>query len=241
LHNKIYKVRLLLRILSIWGQRFHIEISQDTLLKTISGKRKFDSVVVVEYLSTKKEVRLLKVVSKKVNVILLSKLTEKNPEVESVVSATLRLPMFRNEMVNGLSKEAPLEEDKAEQRILIVDDDPSLPFILSHFLKRVGITPSLANNCDDALASIKSDEFDLVFMDCIMPGKDGFETTKLIRSHEDKLKLQGALGKPLTIIGNRSLTGAEEIDRCIASGMDAILNKAYKNDKIIELLNRYKV
>jgi CheY-like chemotaxis protein len=215
--------------------------SQDKLLKILSGKQPFDSVVFIENLSSKNEIQLLKAASKKVNVVLLSKLTVKNTAVEDIVSSTVRLPMFRNEMLQALSKEAPIKEAETELRILIVDDDPSQQFILSHFLKRVGITPSVANNCEDALASIKENDFDLIFMDCIMPGTDGFETTKLIRSHEDKLQHLGELDKPLTIIGNTSLTSADEIDKCISSGMDAILNKPYKNDKIIELLNRYKV
>jgi CheY-like chemotaxis protein len=99
---------------------------------------------------------------------------------------------------------------------------------------------TFANDGDSALTLIKDNAFDLVFMDCIMPEKDGFETTVLIREYEETLKLNGELEKELTIIGNTSLTAPSEIDKCIQSGMDTVLNKPYKKEKLLELLERYK-
>lgn len=214
--------------------------SDDELMKKVSKDAKFDFVIISDYFLKNKA--LVKVVATKTNgkIILLSNLNNTAKVASKSVGDVLNIPLYQSKLLATLSDKNAVEEAEAKVlSVLVVDDDPSQQFILSHFLKRVGIVPELANDCDTALKMVKKNDYDLVFMDCIMPGKDGFETTDLIREYEASLKHDGKLEKPLTIIGNTSLTAASEIDKCIQAGMDAVLNKPYKNDKILELLTRY--
>ncbi len=214
--------------------------SDDELLKMVSTDETFDFVFVSDdFLENK---MLISILQKKIKakMMVLSDLNDKVVADDSI-GEIINLPLYLSKLLVVLANKEETEDDEEEvKKVLIVDDDPSQQFILSHFLKRVGIVPTLANDCDTALALIKDNSFDLVFMDCIMPEKDGFETTVLIREYEETLKLNGELEKELTIIGNTSLTAPSEIDKCIQSGMDTVLNKPYKKEKLLELLERYK-
>ena len=57
--------------------------------------------------------------------------------------------------------------------ILIVDDEPNLRTTLSHILQRDGYIVTTAGDADEAHEKLKSDQFDLVFLDIKMPKKSG--------------------------------------------------------------------
>ena len=68
------------------------------------------------------------------------------------------------------------------EKILIVDDDPTNVEILYLFLQDKGFQIAVANNGERAYKVALSFKPDLVLMDVLMPGWDGFETTKVFKS-----------------------------------------------------------
>ena len=66
------------------------------------------------------------------------------------------------------------------QKILIVDDSPTERFYLSDILFRNGFTVSVAENGEEALQKIHADKPDLILMDVVMPGANGFQITRSI-------------------------------------------------------------
>ena len=71
-------------------------------------------------------------------------------------------------------------------RILVVDDEPRIADILVLIFQRDGYTASAVYNGKDALARIAADPPSLVIADVVMPGLDGIELAKRIRSsHPD--------------------------------------------------------
>ncbi|HEY0491705.1 MAG TPA: response regulator [Telluria sp.] len=68
----------------------------------------------------------------------------------------------------------------AIQKILIVDDSPTERYYLSDILVRNGFTVTTAENGEDALAKIKADKPELILMDVVMPGANGFQVTRAI-------------------------------------------------------------
>lgn len=68
----------------------------------------------------------------------------------------------------------------AIQKILVVDDSPTERYFLSDVLTKNGFTVSTAENGEDALAKIKSDKPQLILMDIVMPGQNGFQVTRAI-------------------------------------------------------------
>lgn len=66
------------------------------------------------------------------------------------------------------------------QHILIVDDSPTERQFLSDLLTRNGYTVSTADNAEAALLQIRSSPPQLVLMDVVMPGQNGFHATREI-------------------------------------------------------------
>jgi len=61
-------------------------------------------------------------------------------------------------------------------RILVVDDDDQVRTLLQHMLERLGHEVVAATNGNEALRLYKQAPTDMIFMDLIMPGKEGIET-----------------------------------------------------------------
>jgi len=67
------------------------------------------------------------------------------------------------------------------ERILVVDDDLELSEQVSSYLCQQGLDVSKAVDGNQALATLSSERFDLVLLDVIMPGLDGFSVCRKIR------------------------------------------------------------
>ncbi|MBV7537369.1 response regulator [Duganella sp. sic0402] len=68
----------------------------------------------------------------------------------------------------------------AIQRILIVDDSPTERYYLSDILSKNGYNVSVAESGEEALAKIKQEKPQLILMDVVMPGANGFQVTRSI-------------------------------------------------------------
>ena len=66
------------------------------------------------------------------------------------------------------------------RKILIVEDSRTELYFLSDLLHKNGYIVSTAENGDQALAALAADRPDLVLMDIVMPGQNGFQLTRQI-------------------------------------------------------------
>jgi two-component system phosphate regulon response regulator OmpR len=66
-------------------------------------------------------------------------------------------------------------------RVLVIDDDRKLCGLLSVYLGGSGFEVLTANDADDGLRLLRSDSPDIVVLDVMLPGKDGFEVCRTIR------------------------------------------------------------
>lgn len=67
-------------------------------------------------------------------------------------------------------------------RILVVDDEPSITEFVSYNLRKEGYAVAVATDGDAALALAKSEPFDLVVLDVMLPGIDGYEVCRRLRA-----------------------------------------------------------
>lgn len=70
-------------------------------------------------------------------------------------------------------------------RILIVDDSPTEVFALTRMLEEHGHEAFSAGNAEEGLSKVKGVKPDLILMDVVMPGMNGFQATRSLSKDPD--------------------------------------------------------
>jgi CheY-like chemotaxis protein len=115
-------------------------------------------------------------------------------------------------------------------RVLVVEYDSVNRQMIDLFLKKMSITPRFARDGEIAISTATSETFDVVLMDCQLPGIDGMEATRQIRP-----KLGG---KPLKIIALTANASTHVRGACLAAGIDNFLRKPDRFELLAEVLSR---
>lgn len=84
-------------------------------------------------------------------------------------------------------------------RILIVDDSPTDVRVLSVMLERAGFQTLSAGTAEEGVARARSDRPDLILMDVIMPGTNGFQATRILSRDPDTSSI------PVIIVTTKSM------------------------------------
>jgi signal transduction histidine kinase/CheY-like chemotaxis protein len=116
------------------------------------------------------------------------------------------------------SLEALREAVKTPMRVLLVEDNAVNARVGAALLSRAGCDVDIARDGAEAVAKLRPGEHKLVFMDCFMPGMDGYEATRRIRAAEPP-------GVRTPIIALTAAAMAEEKQRAFVAGMDDYLTK----------------
>jgi two-component system, OmpR family, response regulator len=85
-----------------------------------------------------------------------------------------------------------------EARLLVVDDEPNILELLSASLRFAGFDVATATNGNDALRVAASYQPDLVVLDVMMPGLDGFEVVRRMRKDEQRVPVLFLTAKDAT-------------------------------------------
>jgi CheY-like chemotaxis protein len=107
------------------------------------------------------------------------------------------------------------------KNVLIAEDDHLLGTLLKETLEAHDAHVTIAKNGADALKIVAKDDVDLLLLDLLMPGTDGFAVLEKI--HTDHKKL------PVVIISNLSDNRSRE--RCKSLGCKAYLVKSDLDDE----------
>jgi len=102
-------------------------------------------------------------------------------------------------------------------RVLLVDDIEINLIVASAVLEDYGITPELAGSGKRALALVEQNEYDIIFMDHMMPEMDGIETTQCIRA------LPNGKAVPIVALTANAVTGARKL--FVERGLNDFLSK----------------
>jgi signal transduction histidine kinase len=116
-------------------------------------------------------------------------------------------------------------------RVLVVEDDSVNRQVIELFLKKMRVAPKFAHDGEAAIRLAAAETFDVILMDCQLPGIDGMETTRRIRK-----KLEG--GRPLKIIALTANSSRTIRDACLAAGMDDFLTKPVRLEFLVDVLQR---
>ncbi len=116
--------------------------------------------------------------------------------------------------------------------VLLVEDNPINGLVGRKMLERLGCTVQLVTDGEQAVAVVQESPPDIVLMDCHMPVMDGWAATRAIRHLE---ATEGRSGR-LPVIAQTASCMADEVARCHAVGMDAVLPKPLELDRLRSLL-----
>ncbi|ETX03150.1 MAG: hypothetical protein ETSY2_34060 [Candidatus Entotheonella gemina] len=102
-----------------------------------------------------------------------------------------------------------------DAHLLLAEDSPVNQEVATHMLKVMGCRVTSVVNGQEACEAVRHTRYDLVLMDCQMPGMDGFSATRAIRQH---LADTGGDHLPIIALTAYAMTGDRE--RCLEAGMD---------------------
>ena len=123
---------------------------------------------------------------------------------------------------------------KGRFRILLAEDNPINQTVALKTLERLGYAADVVATGDEVLRAVADVAYDLVLMDCQMPGMDGFEATRRIRRSE------GSASNPrVPIVAMTAHAMAGDRDRCLAAGMDDYLCKPFRPRELGAVLDRW--
>ncbi len=111
------------------------------------------------------------------------------------------------------------------RHILLVEDNPLGQRATKMMLEQLGHRVDVVEDGITAIVAVERNRYDLVLMDCHLPGLDGFEATRRIRA------LPGTTGR-IPIVACTASVLAVERQRCIDVGMNDVLNKPLSFDSL---------
>jgi CheY-like chemotaxis protein len=114
------------------------------------------------------------------------------------------------------------------KKILVVDDDELVLIALEELLKPCGYEVSTALNGQAALEKVGEEKFDLMMVDIIMPGIDGFELCRKIREIE--------LYRTVPIIILTAKSSKEDTQKGIDAGANLFLPKPISPQRLLDLV-----
>jgi CheY-like chemotaxis protein len=107
--------------------------------------------------------------------------------------------------------------------ILLVEDNPVNQQVALHSLRKLGYAVQIAADGFAAVSAFSQGRFDLILMDCHMPGMDGMAATRKIRE-------LGGAGRTIPILALTADVFQTERDCCLASGMNDFLSKPIRSE-----------
>jgi len=121
-------------------------------------------------------------------------------------------------------------------RVLLVEDNVVNQKVARRFLERMGCEVTVAENGLEAVLAFERSSFRLILMDVQMPIMDGLTATRTIRDLESDSKGTRAHTPIVALTANAM---ADQLERCLEAGMDALLTKPLNVQQLEEMLVRF--
>src|SRR5262249_24944320 len=115
-------------------------------------------------------------------------------------------------------------------RVLVVEDNEVNLKIAVHLCRKLGVKPDVATSGEEALEKTARDAYDLLILDCQMPGTDGYAVSRTLRARRGHQPIILALTAS-AMAGDREL--------CLAAGMDDYITKPVTLGALRSVLTRH--
>jgi CheY-like chemotaxis protein len=142
------------------------------------------------------------------------------------------VPVPTNKLDPSLAARLPL-------RVLLCDDNVINQKVGSRVLQQMGYRATVAANGVEALAAIEKQQYDLVFMDVMMPEMDGLEATRQIRARQKDPAAHANFKLPIIIVAMTASAMTGDKEKCLESGMDDYLAKPVRPEEVRAVIERW--
>jgi CheY-like chemotaxis protein len=120
-------------------------------------------------------------------------------------------------------------------KILLVEDNLLNQKVVMFNLKNYNYDITAVVNGLDAIKIAKENQFDLVLMDLMLPGMNGYEITIELRKHEQETGVKN----PVPIIALTANTLDNDRNKCFGVGMNEYLSKPFTANELAEKINKF--
>ena len=124
-------------------------------------------------------------------------------------------------------EESPL--DLTGLKTLVVDDNNVNIKLASRILKQFNLDITTATNGQECIDLVKKEDFDIIFLDHMMPGLDGIETVHILRQNGNEM--------PIIALTANSYSGSR--DKYIEEGFTDYLPKPFQYKELNKILKKY--
>ncbi|HEX6158984.1 MAG TPA: response regulator, partial [Thermoanaerobaculia bacterium] len=171
-------------------------------------------------------------------IILLTPLGRRKSDAEMFLGAGvdtyLMKPVRRTQLCDAVARVLlghpedalpPLHAERADgerAHVLLVEDNAVNQLVALGQLRRLGFDCTIVATGREAIDAVQRGGFDVVLMDCQMPGIDGYEATRAIR----------ATGSTIPIIALTAHALPGEREKCLAAGMNDYLAKPVSQEQL---------
>ena len=173
--------------------------------------------------------------------------TVRGSEDHAGIKSFLTKPIFPSDIVNIMNKCFGVERHQIEEKqedffadftgshILLAEDIEVNREIILAVLEPTQLKIDCAKNGIEAVHMFREnpEKYNLIFMDLQMPEMDGFEATRNIRI------MDTPKAKVIPIVAMTANVFSEDVEKCLAAGMNGHIGKPIDFDEVIKLLHRY--
>jgi len=179
--------------------------------------------------------------SKKIPLILLLDAEEKlQTKLTHIVDDVIRKPLLPSLVAKHLYTSPEIKEPEQTQAVkvthevnaLVVEDNLINQRLIQIILQGYNINVTTAGNGEEAIVMSKKAKYDIIFMDIDMPGKNGIEATKEIKTTTNLNKLT-----PIVALTAMAMEGDKEM--ILSQGLDNYLAKPLRKESLEEMLQKY--
>jgi len=124
----------------------------------------------------------------------------------------------------------PGERAHASRSVLVVDDEPHIVLSIEFLLKQAGYHVRVAHDGDAAHRAVAEQPPDLILLDVMMPGRNGYEVCQSIRASPG--------GDRIKIIMLTAKSRDAEQEKGFAMGADAYVTKPFSTRDLVERVDR---
>ncbi|MDR1702121.1 MAG: response regulator [Sporomusaceae bacterium] len=164
-----------------------------------------------------------------------------NPDHGSLAMPVYSLPMAN--LLNGVADSFTYNESREQiirfvaptARVLVVDDIPTNLKVAEGLMRPYGMRIDVCRSGADSIEAVKENEYDLVFMDHMMPEMDGIEATAKIRELiQEKPEIKTL---PIIALTANAVSGMREM--FLQNGLDDFLSKPIDTVKLNSILEKW--